>query len=356
MVARERSHRHQTSLIHGFLAGILLATAGCAASTNRWAAAPAGAATPSPVSAAPGTAPPSATPSTSAGAGRCTILPADNVWHADVSKLPVNPRSTAFVASIGAARPVHPDFGSGLIDGAPFGIPVTMIPGNQPPVPVMFDYAKESDPGPYPIPPNARIEGGPNAGGDRHVIVYEPAACRLYELFDAHRTGGAWRAGSGARYDLRDNRLRRAGATSADAAGLPILPGLVRLDEVKAGHIDHAIRLTAPKTRNAYVWPARHAASGSTDENLPPMGLRLRLRASVSLAGMPRQARVIAEALQRYGAILADNGSPWFLSGTQEEGWDNEALSALKTLHGTDFEAVDASGLMADPNSGAVRR
>jgi hypothetical protein len=257
---------------------------------------------------------------------------------------------------MGTAKPVHPDFGSGLLDGAPFGIPVTTIRPDQKRVPVSFDYADESDPGPYPVPPGALIEGGPKADGDRHVILHDPAGCRLYELYDAHPAGAGWRAGSGAIYDLRSNRLRTAGATSADAAGLPILPGLVRFDEVKAGRVDHAIRVTTDRTRNAYVWPARHAASTATDANLPPMGLRLRLKAGVDTSRLPAQARVIAEALKRYGVILADNGSPWFLSGTQDDRWDNDALTALKALRGSDFEALDTAALMADPGSGAVRR
>jgi hypothetical protein len=327
---------------------VLLAPAGCASARARWTAAPATApsASTAPVPAASSPAPPSASPSRSAG---CAILPPDNVWHADVSRLPVLAQSGAYVAGIGAAKPLHPDF------GAPFGIPVTTIRADQPRVPVRFGYAGESDPGPYPIPANALIEGGPNADGDRHVILYDPAGCKLYELYDAHVQGSGWAAGSGAVYDLRSNRLRRAGSTSADAAGLPILPGLVRYDEVKAGHIDHAIRMTAPQTRNAYLWPARHAASTRTDANLPPMGLRLRLKAGVDISRLPRPARVIAEALKRYGTILADNGSAWYLSGTQDDHWDDDALNALKSLHGSDFEAVDESGLMINADTGQVR-
>jgi hypothetical protein len=341
----------------GLAVAVLLAPAGCARAQARWTAAPAaapGASTvPVPAASSPAPSSPSASPSAAAG---CSILPPDNVWHADVSRLPVLAQSSAYVASIGAAKPVHPDFGAGRIDGAPFGIPVTTIRPDQARVPVRFEYAGESDPGPYPIPPNAQIEGGPNADGDRHVILYDPAGCKLYELYDAHPQGTGWAAGSGAVYDLRSNRLRRAGATSADAAGLPILPGLVRYEEVKAGHIDHAIRLTAPQTRNAYLWPARHAASTRTDANLPPMGLRLRLKASVDVSRLPGPARVVAEALKRYGAILADNGSAWYLSGTQDDRWDNDALNALKSLRGDQFEAVDESGLMVSADSGQVRR
>jgi len=335
------------------LSTALLVPAGCASAQARWTAAPAVAwsasTTPAPATSSP--APPS--PSASAAPGQpagCSILPPDNVWHADVSRLPVLGQSGAYVTSIGAAKPLHPDF------GAPFGIPVTTIRPDQARVPVRFEYAGESDPGPYPIPANALVEGGPNADGDRHVILHDPAGCRLYELYDAHPAGQGWQAGSGAVYDLRSNRLRRAGATSADAAGLPILPGLVRYDEVKAGHIDHAIRMTAPQTRNAYLWPARHAASTRTDANLPPMGLRLRLKGSVDVSRLPGPARVIAEALKRYGAILADNGSAWYLSGTQDDRWDNDALNALKSLRGGDFEAVDESGLMINVDSGQAAR
>ncbi|MEV4514824.1 hypothetical protein AB0K00_38425 [Dactylosporangium sp. NPDC049525] len=297
----------------------------------------------------------SGSPSVAAPAG-CTIFPADNVWHADVSKLPVHRDSAAWVNSIGAAAHAHPDFGAGLIDGAPFGIPVTTVGAGQATVKVTFDYADESDKGPYPIPRNARIEGGPNADGDRHVIVHDTAACKAYELFDAHQNGdGSWKAGSGAVYDLRRNDLRKTGWTSADAAGLSILAGLPRADEATAGRIDHAIRFTAPRTKKAYVWPARHAASSSTDAALPPMGARFRLKASVDISKFPPQARAVAQALKQYGAILADNGSPWFFSGTQDDKWNNEQLNALKGLTGKDFEAVDGSLLMVEANSARCR-
>ncbi|WP_432972910.1 hypothetical protein [Dactylosporangium sp. CA-233914] len=290
---------------------------------------------------------PSASASAAAG---CTIFPADNVWHADVSKLPVHRDSAAWVASIGAAARAHPDFGAG------FGIPVTPVPAGQAKVKVTFTYAGESDPGPYPIPKTARVEGGPDAGGDRHVIVHDSAACKAYELYDAHpNADGSWRAGSGAVYDLRGNALRKAGWTSADAAGLPILPGLPRADEAAAGRIDHAIRFTAPKTRDAFVWPARHAASSASDAALPPMGARFRLKASVDISKYPPQARAVAQALKTYGAILADNGSPWFFSGTDDSKWSNTQLDALKALKGSDFEAVDSSLLMVEVNSARCR-
>jgi hypothetical protein len=295
---------------------------------------------------------PSAVPT---AAGACPIFPADNVWHADVSRLPVLGNSATLVAGIGTGAAVHADFGSGTWDGGPIGIPVTTVPAGQPAVPVTFQYRSESDPGPYPVPANAAVEGGPASTGDRHVIVLDPAHCRDYELFAAKPSGGGWQAGSGAVFDLRGNALRPAGWTSADAAGLPILAGLVRYDEVAAGHVDHAIRVTVPRSRNSYLWPARHAASSSSDAALPPMGLRLRLKASVNLSGLPAQARVVARAMQQYGVIVADNGSPWYISGAPDQRWSNDALHALGGLHGSDFEAVDTAGLMVNPGSAQVR-
>ncbi len=283
-------------------------------------------------------------------------LPGGNVWRADVSKLPVHASSAAFVASIGASNTMHPDFGSGLWEGAPIGIPVTTVKPGQPGVKVSFQYSRESDPGPYPIPADARIEGGPNSTGDRHIILHDPAACRLYELFAAYPTGGGgWKAGSGAIFDLRSNKLRPAGWTSADAAGLPIWAGLVRYEEVAKGHIDHALRITVPRSRNSYLWPARHAASSSGDAALPPMGLRLRLKSSVDISRLPQQARIVAEAMKRYGVIVADNGSPWYLSGAPDERWSNDALRGLKQLRGSDFEAVDTSSLMVSADSAGTR-
>ena len=285
----------------------------------------------------------------------CPDFPADSYWHADVSALPVHPRSAAYVASMGLDTNVHPDFGSGTWDGGPIGIPYTVADASTPRVAVSFEYDGESDPGPYPIPRNAPIEGGPQADGDRHVLVVDRSACRLYELFDARpNPDGSWRAGSGATWDLRSNALRPDGWTSADAAGLPILPGLVRYDEVASGSIDHAIRVTARATQAAHLWPARHDA-GSTNADLPPMGLRLRLRASVDVTRFPAEVQVILRAMQRYGVIVADNGSSWFLSGAPDDRWDNDVLAALRQLRGRDFEAVDASSLMADPSSGRVR-
>jgi hypothetical protein len=294
-----------------------------------------------------------APPTTAAPAAGCPTFPADNHWHARVDGLPVHPQSSAYVNSIGAGDGVHADFGSGEWDGGPIGIPVTRVAVGQAEVPVSFDYADESDPGLYPVPADAAVEGGAGADGDRHVLVVDSGRCRLYELFDAHPNGdGSWHAGSGAVYDLRSNALRPAGWTSADAAGLPIMPGLVRYDEVAAGRIDHAIRVTVPESQSDYLWPARHAASDSSDAGLPPMGLRLRLRADVDISGLPTQARVVAEAMQTYGVIVADNGSGWYISGEPDDRWDNDALQSLGGLTGRDFEAVDAASLMVSADSG----
>ena len=281
------------------------------------------------------------------GAPKCPVFPANNHWNQRVDRLPVASGSNAMVSRIGADDNLHPDFGSGTYEGGPIGIPYVTVSRRQARVPVAFEYADESDRGRYPIPRNAPIEGGRGSDGDRHVIVVDRDRCRLYELFAAYpRDGGRrWRAGSGAIWDLRSNRLRPAGWTSADAAGLPILPGLARYDEVRRGRIDHALRFTVPETRRAYVYPARHFASSSTDPDLPAMGQRFRLKSGVDISGFPRQARVVVTALKRYGMILADNGSAWFVSGAPFPGWDNDQLRSLRRLTGSDFEVVDTSSL-----------
>lgn len=272
----------------------------------------------------------------------CPVFPADNAWNRRVDRLPVARDSATLIRSIGLSSGVHADFGSGTWDGGPIGIPYTVVGGRQRRVRVSFDYADESDRGPYPIPRNARVEGGPHATGDRHVLIVDRSACKLYELFDAHPldAGRSWHAGSGATWDLRSNRLRPRTWTSADAAGLPILPGLARYDEVAQGAIRHALRFTAPRTRRAFVWPARHEAGTSSSPALPPMGLRVRLKKSVSLRGLARQARVIAQAMKTYGLMLADNGSPWYVSGAPDPRWSNDELHALGRLRGSDFEVV----------------
>ncbi len=259
-----------------------------------------------------------------------------------MDRAPVAKDSAALIRSIGLTSGFHADFGSGGWDGGPIGIPYTVVAGGQKRVKVSFDYGDESDRGPYPIPAKAPIEGGRNADGDRHVLVVDRSACKLYELFDAHPLGGTrWKAGSGAIFDLRRGDLQRPrGWTSADAAGLPILPGLARYDEVAAGAIEHALRFTAPRTRAAFVAPAQHFAADSRDRALPPMGLRVRLKRSVSLRGLPPQARTIAVAMKRYGLLLADNGSPWYVSGAPSPRWDNDQLHALDRISGRDFEVV----------------
>ena len=272
----------------------------------------------------------------------CPVFPASNVWNRRVDRLPVAPDSGAIIASIGAGTGLHADFGSGLWDGGPIGIPITVVGRAQPKVRVRFEYSGESDRGPYPIPANVRIEGGRASSGDRHAIIVDRSTCRLYELYDLYH---GWRAGSGAIWSLRSNRLRPSGWTSADAAGLPILPGLARYDEVAGGAIRHALRFTVQRTRRAYVYPARHFASDLTDPALPPMGLRVRLKASFDVSRFPRQARVVLVALKRYGMIVADNGSSWYASGAPDPRWSNDQLHTLGRIEGSDFEVVDTRGL-----------
>jgi hypothetical protein len=294
------------------------------------------------VVAAAAAAPATAAPPTIAG---CPVMSPSSAWNQRVDSAPVAKNSATLIRSIGLGAGFHADFGSGRWEGAPIGIPWTTVAAGQKRVPLSFDYADESDRGPYPIPPSAPIEGGRDGDGDRHVLVVDRATCKLYETFDSHPlAGGArWRAGSGAIFDLRGgDAQRRRGWTSADAAGLPILPGLARYEEVAAGAIEHALRFTAPRTRAAFIAPARHFASDSNDPSLPPMGLRVRLKRSVSLRGLPPQARVLAVAMKRYGLLLADNGSPWYVSGAPHPRWDNDQLHALDRISGGDFEVVDA--------------
>ncbi len=270
----------------------------------------------------------------------CPVLPADNPWNTDVSVLPVHPNSNAYISAIQAfgSDNLHPDFGG----GGEYGIPYIIVSGSQPRVPINFTaYGDESDPGPYPIPLNAPIEGGAGSGGDRHVLAVDRDACMLYEMYRAFPGAGAWEAEAGAVWNLQSNALRPAGWTSADAAGLPILPGLVRYDEVAAGAVQHAIRVTFSRTQRGYVLPATHAASSYTNPNYPPMGLRLRLRADFDVSGYQGEARVILEGLKRYGMIVADNGSNWYLTGAADPRWDDNDLHQLSSVPGTAFEVVD---------------
>jgi hypothetical protein len=275
----------------------------------------------------------------------CPVFPANNPWNQRVDKLPVSADSAQLINSIGLDAPVHADFGSGTWDGGPIGIPFDVVTRKTPRSRVSFDYADESNRVRYPIPRHVHIEGDPQANGDRHAILLDKSSCRLYELYALRHTTRGWTAGSGAVWSLRSNHLRPAGWTSADAAGLPIFPGLARWDEASRGVIDHALRFTAAQTRRAYVYPARHYASSSNDPSLPPMGLRVRLKASVNVASFPRQAHVVVRALQRYGMILADNGSPWYISGAPNRHWSNDQLHSLGRLTGADFEVVDTSSL-----------
>ncbi|HYX88109.1 MAG TPA: hypothetical protein VE753_01970 [Gaiellaceae bacterium] len=274
-------------------------------------------------------------------APRCPVFPASNPWNRRVDRLPVAANSAAIVASIGSNTGLHADFGSGLWEGSPIGIPFDVVTRRTPRSRVSFEYADESDHVRYPIPKRVHVEGG----SDHHALLLDRDACRLYELGGLERRSGRWHAWAGATWSLRSNRLRPAGWTSADAAGLPILPGLARYDEVRRGVIDHALRFTVQRTRRAYVYPARHYASNLTDPDLPPMGLRLRLKASFDVRPFPRQARIVLTALKRYGMIVADNGSSWYISGAPSPGWSNDQLHTLGRVKGSSFEVVDTTSL-----------
>jgi hypothetical protein len=316
----------------GFTAMFALVVTGCGG----------GGGSASSLSTTPGAPAASGSPATGVGATLAgkQLFPADNPWNADISSQPVDPNSDNLIASIGLTAGLHADFGT-VWQGAPNGIPYVVVAGTQAPVPVSFDYADESDPGPYPIPPNAPIEGGANGTGDRHVLVIDKDHWKLYELFAATPQGSGWHAGSGAVFDLSSDALRPAGWTSADAAGLPIFPGLVRYDEaVTQGAIQHALRFTVVHSRRAYVSPARHFASSLTDPNLPPMGMRVRLKAGFDLTPFPPEVRVILTALKKYGMFVADNGSNWFVSGAPDPRWNDSNLVMLSQVKGSDFEVV----------------
>jgi hypothetical protein len=271
--------------------------------------------------------------------GGCQIFPVNNPWNTDISSYPLDPRSDAYIKSLPGY--LHPDFGH----NPHYGIPFNIVPANQKKVPVKFRYNSESDPGPYPIPPDAQIEGGRHAGGDRHVLVLQQDVCKLYEMWDAYPINGGkkWRAGSGALFHLDSNKLRPNGWTSADAAGLPILPALVKCEEVKAGEIDHALRVTFSETQRGYIHPATHFASNSRNKDLPPMGLRIRMKASYDISGITGQAHVVAAAMKKYGMFVADNGSNWYFQGEggrQSSCWNDNDLDQLKSVPNTAFEVV----------------
>lgn len=274
-------------------------------------------------------------------APRCPVFPKSNPWNRRVDRLPVARDSAAIIASIGSSTGLHADFGSGLWQGSSIGIPFDVVGSKTPRSRVSFEYAGESDRVGYPIPMHVHIEGG----SDHHALLVDRSACRLYELGGLERQGGRWHAWAGATWNLRSNRVRPAGWTSADAAGLPIFPGLARYDEVRRGVIDHALRFTVERTRRAYLYPARHYASDLTDPNLPPMGLRVRLKASFDVRPFPRQARIVLVALKRYGMMVADNGSDWYITGAPSPGWSNDQLHTLGRVKGSDFEVVDTSKL-----------
>lgn len=288
---------------------------------------------------------------------KCPYFPANNVWHADISKMPVHSRSAAWLKSMSASKKkLHPDFGPADPEeqAVPYGIPFEETPSNRKKVSVAFDYDDESDKGPYPFAASTPIEGGSDADGDRHAIMVS-SDCKLYELWHAEY-GSHPSAGSGAIWDLKSNNLRKAGWTSADAAGLPILPGLLRYDEVKANKIDHAIRFTVAKSDKTYLWPARHQAGSVNDRNVPPMGARFRLKANYSTSGLRPDTVAVLNAMKKYGMIVADNGSDWFFQGTADNAWPTDLLDELKKVPGSAFEAIDESKLMVNANSGEAKK
>ncbi len=296
----------------------------------------------------------------------CPIFPANNIWNVPIDGLPVDANSAAILSNMNPNAGLHPDFGSGLWDGGKIGIPFDAVPQSQALVAIDFEdlgWPDESDAGPYPIPPDPQIEGEPGAAnGDRHVLLVQAGTCILWELYYTYPDGengcdapsNGWCAASGAKWDLNSNALRPDTWTSGDAAGLPILAGLVRFEEVVAGEIRHALRFTVAPTRQAYRWPARHEAGSTTNPDYPSMGLRVRLKAGVDLGGFSPHARTILTALKKYGMMVADNGGDWFISGIPNESWDNDVLHEIGAIQGSDFEVVDVSSLMVDPNSGAT--
>ncbi|WP_121258656.1 hypothetical protein [Nocardioides ferulae] len=289
-----------------------------------------------------------------AGTG-CAVFPDDNWWHADVRGLPVHPRSKRWLSQMSTERDLHPDFGPNAGPGPDYGIPVTVVGSEHRRVKVQFRYAAESDRVRYPLGRDTRIEGGRRSDGDRHAIVVDRGRCRLYETYATRVRDGRWRAGSGAVWSLRSNDLRPDGWTSADAAGMPILPGLLRWNEVRAGEVDHAIRFTTDVTSSRHLWPARHDAGATESRAYPPMGARFRLRAGWRPQGFSKHAKVVVRAMKRHGLVLADNGSPWFFQGERHRRWPARMIADLKRIPARAFVAVDTSGLMVDPDSAEVK-
>jgi hypothetical protein len=286
----------------------------------------------------------------------CPAFPAASYWHADVRRLPVHRRSASWLSHMSTDRKLHPDFGPSYGAGPDYGIPITVVSGRHRKVPVTFGYADESDHVRYPLGRDTRIEGGRRSDGDRHAIVVDRSTCRLYETFDTRVRSGRWHAGSGATWRLRRNALRPDGWTSADAAGLPILPGLLRWSEVRRGRVDHAIRFTTDVTGRHHVWPARHDAGSRDSRAYPPMGARFRLRRSYVPRGLGQHARTVVTAMKRYGLVLADNGSPWFFQGEQHPRWPDRLVADLKRIPASAFVAVDTSRLRVSADSARVRR
>jgi hypothetical protein len=284
----------------------------------------------------------------------CPTFPTDNYWHADVRRLPVHPRSAQWLSHMSTTVDLHPDFGPSFGDGPDYGIPVTVVGSGHPRVRVRFQYASESDHVRYPLGSDTRIEGGRRSDGDRHAIVVDRGSCKLYETFATRKRNGHWHAGSGAVWSLTSNQLRPDGWTSADAAGLPILPGLLRWNEVKNRDIDHAIRFTTDVTSTHHLWPARHDAGSRTSRAYPPMGARFRLRASYHPSGFGPRAMAVVRAMKTYGLVLADNGSPWFFQGEQNGHWPFGLIEALKRIPADRFVAVDTSSLKVSGDSGAT--
>ncbi|GAB4546138.1 MAG: hypothetical protein Fur002_20950 [Anaerolineales bacterium] len=294
-------------------------------------------------------APTPAPPAASVTLGGCPVFPANSYWNTPIDALPVHPDSDAWIDDIGRSAGFHMDFGSGLWDGGAIGIPYNLA-AQAPFYSFSFYYPEESDLGPYPIPANAVRE----YGRDHHILTIETETCLLYEIYDASFDGGQWSGGSGAIWDLTSNALRPDGWTSADVAGLPILPGLIRYDEILAGEIRHALRVTAHRSAG-YIWPARHPIS-NFEQGVPPMGARFRLKAEYDVSGFPRELQIILQAFKTYGIILADHGADWYVSGAPDERWDNDMLHLLDVLQGGDFEAVDSSQMMIDENFGEAKQ
>jgi hypothetical protein len=309
-----------------------------------------------PAAAATMSAPPARVAASTPAVGGCLVFPPKNYWNTDVSHLPVDKRSTAWLAHMSTSRKLHPDFGSSYGDGPNYGIPITTVTSDHATVPVTFDYASESDRRAYPLGADTRVEGGLASDGDRHTVVVDTGTCTLYETWLTRRTNGHWRAGSGAVWSLKLNALRTDGWTSADAAGLPILPGLLRWAEVKAGSVNHAIRFTTDKTARRHIWPARHDAGSGSIASYPPMGARFRLKASYSAAKLGRNAKVVVAAMKKYGLVLADNGSPWFFQGEQNAAWPDSLVEDLKKIPASAFVAVNTQGIRISANSGKAKQ